>query len=121
MKSSSSFRLRLIFLGLTTSMFFSSALLHASTSSQPQFVYVNDDNGDIAMVEGFQISGDGVLTPVAGSPFSTGFSGSGGGTGYYPTRDLVLQGTSRFLYVAAEGSGELVFFRIDPSTGTLTR
>jgi 6-phosphogluconolactonase (cycloisomerase 2 family) len=56
----------------------------------------------------------GALTPVAGSPFNTGFT-----TGMaFP--DIAVDAASAHLYVASSGDGKVAGFAIDQTTGALT-
>ncbi len=44
-------------------------------TAQPNFIYVNNDTAPNT-VSGFSIASGGVLTPLTGSPYSTGGNGS---------------------------------------------
>ena len=82
----------------------------ASVAMDPsgKFLYVADNAS--AKVAGFQILGTGELTPVAGSPFSTGGSAS---------TSIAVDPSGKFVYVANTGSGDISGFSIDPASGTL--
>lgn len=74
-----------------------------------KFLYVTDfGNGEI---EGFTINAsNGVLTPIAGSPFSTGPAPISGG--------ITIDPQTRFLYLP--DSNGILGYSIDSSTGVLT-
>jgi 6-phosphogluconolactonase len=113
-----------LLLGLAVLLSRKTPAVKASGGSQRQFVYVNDDdfaNPAGNHVEGFDVSPMGAITPVLGSPFSTGGFGSGGGAGYYSMRELAIPPGTNTLYASDEGSGEIVFYHINPSTGALKR
>jgi 6-phosphogluconolactonase (cycloisomerase 2 family) len=113
-----------LLLSLAVSFSVQTPTVKAAGGSQHQFVYINDDNFAARtgnQLEGFSVSPTGGLMPVPGSPFSTGGLGGGGGIGFYSTQDLVIAPAVNALYAADEGSGELVVFHIDPSTGSLRR
>ena len=77
-----------------------------------KFVYVaNFSNNGVGSVSGFTINpATGALTPIAGSPFTTG-------TGpLYVTVDP----TGKFVYVTNGSSTNVSGFSIDPATGALT-
>ncbi len=93
----------------------------AQTGTTPQqFVYVNDDSAGSNKIEGFSVSPAGAATPVPGSPYKTGSEGSGGGLGYYPTREMAIRtGSNPILYVTNDNLGQITYFSINPANGTL--
>jgi hypothetical protein len=56
-------------------------LLPRNVYAQGNFVYTNDEGLFQNTVSGFSVGPDGSLTPVPGSPFATGGTSLGGGTG----------------------------------------
>jgi 6-phosphogluconolactonase len=93
-------------------------------AAQPQFVYANDDiaGTNLNAIEGFSVNAaTGALTPLPGSPFSTGGSGLGGGFVASPKIiSLVLGRAENFLYVSNGGSNNISVFKINPRTGIPT-
>ncbi len=84
-----------------------------------QFVYVNDDINGSNTVEGFKVTTtNGAATALAGSPYSTGGSGIGGG--FYVTPRVAAQHNGGFLYVVNAGSSTISIFSINYSTGVPT-
>ncbi len=79
------------------------------------FVYTNDDVAPNT-VSGFAAAPSGVLTPLPGSPYPTG--GSGTAIGFFAANRIVPVGS--FLYAANDGSGDVSGFSIQPVTGVLT-
>src|SRR3954468_8638927 len=54
----------------------------SATTTHPLFVYVNNNNEGAAKpnsVSGYSVAADGSLTPVPGSPWATGGTGTEGG------------------------------------------
>jgi len=75
-----------------------------------QFLYV--PNGDTT-VSGYLLTrSTGALTPMAGSPFQTGGSGTADGAWADPK--------GRFLFVGSEGTGDVSAYTINQTTGVLT-
>jgi 6-phosphogluconolactonase len=73
-----------------------------------RFLYASSPQGE---VRAYSINqADGLLTEVPGSPFALGGAG----------RELQVEPTGRFLYVANESLGALNAFAIDETTGALT-
>ena len=76
-----------------------------------KFLYISDFEN--AGVDAFTINASGgVLTPVAGSPFSAGSPPGAGG--------IAVDPTTKFLYVTLMNSGEVAGFSINAATGALT-
>ena len=77
-----------------------------------QFVYVANSLSD--NVSAFTIdASSGELTPVIGSPFTTGATGAG-------PLSVAVDPSGQFVYVANSGSASVLAFTIDTSTGALT-
>jgi 6-phosphogluconolactonase (cycloisomerase 2 family) len=95
------------------------AQVNPPLSSRVQYVYVSDDIAGSNLVEGFSVNIDtGVATAIAGSPWSTGGAGLGGG--YYITPRTVLAHYNNHLYVINGGSSTIGIFTINLVTGALT-
>ena len=78
------------------------------------FLYATGEGNNT--VQAFTIDASGTLTPVAGSPFSTGPSGIN-------PMDMVTDPDGRFLYVAnfiGGTGGSISAFTVDPNSGALT-
>src|SRR5262249_5371958 len=91
--------------------------------AQGNFVYINNNPGTVSTpapntVSAFSVSPTGVLTPVPGSPFSTGGTGTGAGV-FAGDRAAICMVGNR-LYVANQGSNNVSGFDINPTTGALT-
>jgi 6-phosphogluconolactonase (cycloisomerase 2 family) len=75
-------------------------------------VYANSTSGNASAIAAFQIDPNtGVLTAVAGSPFSTG----GNGASF-----VRIDASGKFLYVANSITNTIQGFAIDQTTGALT-
>ncbi len=76
-----------------------------------QFAYVSDLGS--GKVLGYIVRADGKLTPIAGSPFSTGKSGS---------TSVAVDPAGRFVYATNQfaGDNDISGFQIDCDTGRLT-
>jgi 6-phosphogluconolactonase len=83
------------------------------------FVYVNNNLPGVNTVSAFTVDANGVLTPVAGSPFATGGSGFGSAA-FFAANRLTVSVVGSFLFVANELSNNISVFSIDPATGILT-
>lgn len=83
------------------------------------FVYVNQNVAGNNSVSAFSVAPDGVLTPVAGSPFGTGGAGTGS-AGFFAGNRLTICTAGGFLFVANELSNNISVFSIDSATGALT-
>jgi 6-phosphogluconolactonase len=79
-------------------------------------VYVNDNTAPINTVAGFDRHADGSLTPIAGSPFAVG--GSGTGHADASQGSLQLSADGRYLLAVDAGSNQISVLRIRPD-GTL--
>jgi 6-phosphogluconolactonase len=94
----------------------------AASPSGPQasavtgHVYVNDNTAPINSVAGFDRHADGSLTPIAGSPFAVG--GSGTGHADASQGSLQLSADGRYLLAVDAGSNQISVLRIKPD-GTL--
>ena len=100
---------------------FGLALLTASVYAQEgkTFVYTDNNPADPNSVSAFRVGRDGTLVMVAGSPFSTGGMGSGGG--FFSSHRITATVVRRnFLYVANDGSDDISAFKIDTDRGGLT-
>jgi 6-phosphogluconolactonase (cycloisomerase 2 family) len=91
--------------------------------AQGDFVYINNNLGVVNLpapntVSAFSVSPGGALTPVSGSPFATGGTGSGAGA-FSGERAAICMVGNR-LYVANQGSSDVSAFNINPTTGVLT-
>lgn len=87
----------------------------AAIDGGERFAYVmNDCSNDVSA---FTLdSSTGSLTPMTGSPFSTGLMQANNG----PNMGVV-DPTGSYLYTANFGEGAVVVFSIDPTTGALTK
>ena len=84
---------------------------HVAVDASERFVYVVNHSEDT--VSGYTIdASSGALTPMAGSPFSTGTS-----TG---PQSIALDPKGRFAYVTNEASGSLTVFTVNATTGALS-
>ena len=84
------------------------------------FLYVSNLNDSEGGISAFAINQqNGSLSPIPGSPFPTGASGS-----YPGPSAMVVSVNSNFLYVALAGTAnannQIVAFSINPTTGSLT-
>lgn len=75
-------------------------------------VYVNDNTSGVNTVAGFDRHGDGSLTPLPGSPFVAGGSGTGASIGSQGA--LQLSGDGRYVLAADAGSNQISVDRILP-------
>lgn len=82
------------------------------------FVYINNNRLGGNTVSAFSVDANGLLTPIAGSPFATG--GSGGGSGFFAANRLTTCIVGNLLFVANEQSNNISVFSINPVTGALT-
>ena len=82
------------------------------------FVYTNNNTAGANTVTAFSVAGNGALTPVAGSPFATG--GTGTGLGFYASNRARTCVVGNQLYITNEGSNSVSGFNINPTTGALT-
>ena len=73
-------------------------------------VYVNDNTAGVNTVAGFDRHPNGSLTPIPGSPFSTG--GAGPGHGIASQGSLQLSPDRRFLLAVDAGSNQVSVLRI---------
>jgi 6-phosphogluconolactonase len=80
-------------------------------------VYVNDNTAGTNSIAGFERHSDGSLTPLDGSPFAAG--GSGTGTIVGSQGALQLSGDGRYLLAVDAGSNQISVLRILPGGGLL--
>ena len=88
----------------------------SGASAGPAFVYaLNQVNGGPNLIYGFRINpSTGALTPISGSPFS---SGGTGGAGAFSEHVAYVKGR---LFVVNQGSSSLSVLAVNPNTGGLT-
>ena len=88
--------------------------LGAVVVSSGRFLYASDiGTGQAATISGFSVnSSTGALTPVPGSPFSTGSNGS--------PFFLVAHPSGKFLYAVLPEANSLTAWSVDSVTGALT-
>jgi 6-phosphogluconolactonase len=82
------------------------------------FIFTDNNTVGPNTVSAYKVGGNGSLTPVPGSPFSTGGLGSGGG--FFASGRITTAVAGKFLYVANDGSDDVSAFSIDQQTGVLT-
>src|SRR5947209_17502888 len=105
--------LRLIPAFLLVLILLSPMALHA----QGNYVYVN--NQDVAnSIAGFAVSSTGSLTPIPGSPYSTG--GIGSTTTCIGLDRITISAPQNLLFVSNSGDQTISVFQINPATGSLT-
>jgi YVTN family beta-propeller protein len=112
-----------LFLGVNDNYFpDNSGSWTASVSSQifaqSTFVYVNNNVNGSNSVSAFSVGGNGALTAVAGSPFATGGSGTGGY--YYASNGIAATVVGNRLYASDSVSNDIAAFTINANTGALT-
>jgi len=103
-------------LGLAAAALLGCALLSSQLHAQSTFVYVNNNTNGANSISAFSASG--ALTPVAGSPFATG--GTGSGRGYYASNGITATVVGNFLYASDPVTNDIAAFSINTSTGVLT-
>lgn len=81
------------------------------------FVYINDNVSGSNTVSAFSVAEDGALSPIAGSPFSTG--GFGGGDFLFAADRATVCAVASRLYVSNSGSNNVSGFDVDSMTGAL--
>ena len=87
----------------------------ASASPVVGHVYVNDNTAGTNTVSGFDRHADGRLTPIAGSPFQAG--GSGTGTGLASQGSIQVSHNGDHLLVADAASNQISVLRIHGDGG----
>jgi 6-phosphogluconolactonase (cycloisomerase 2 family) len=92
------------------------AIAPGSLWAQGNFVYTNNNPAGSNSVSALSAATNGALTPIAGSPFSTGGTGDGGS--FYATVRAVVSG--KLLFVSNAGSADVSVFTIDPTSGALS-
>ena len=91
------------------------AIMMGPSAGRAQYIYVDNDEAPNNTVSALAVGPSGALTPVAGSPFQTGGSGS-----FAPDIGAVnIAITSRHLFAANPVSNNIAAFTIN-SDGTLT-
>ncbi|HKT10940.1 MAG TPA: beta-propeller fold lactonase family protein [Terriglobia bacterium] len=80
------------------------------------FVYTNNDQATANSISAFSVDANGSLSPISGSPFSTG--GAGHGSGLYSASRIVVDGN--FLYASNAGSNNVSAFSIGSGSGVLS-
>src|SRR5438552_13179974 len=75
-------------------------------------LYINDNTAGVNTVAGFDRHADGALTPIDGSPFPVG--GTGTGHGLASQGSLQLSADGRYLLAVDAGSNEISVLRIKP-------
>ncbi len=78
--------------------------------SRGEFVYVNDNTTGTNTVAAFARHPDGRLTPVPGSPFNAG--GSGSGTGLASQGSIQISSDGRYVLAVDAGSNQISVLRI---------
>src|SRR5207342_930317 len=78
--------------------------------AQGTFVYTNNDRSPNT-VSAFSAAANGALSPVAGSPFTTG--GNGGG-GFFAANRITTAVVKNFLYAGNSGSNDVSAFSVNP-------
>lgn len=78
-------------------------------------VYVNDNTAGVNTVAGFTRHGDGSLTPLPGSPFAAGGSGTGSVVGSQGALQLSADG--RYLLAVDAGSNQISVLHVLPGGG----
>src|SRR5262245_61944598 len=78
-------------------------------------VYVNDNSAGTNTIAGFDRHADGTLTPMPGSPFPAGGSGTGVGIGSQGALEESADG--KYLLAVGAGSDEISVLRIGPGGG----
>lgn len=76
-------------------------------------VYVNDNTTGTNSVSGFDRHADGLLTPMAGSPFPAG--GAGTGTGLASQGSIQVSNNGQYLLVVDAGSNQISVLQISAS------
>jgi 6-phosphogluconolactonase (cycloisomerase 2 family) len=111
--------------GLLLGPLFLVALSVTSYAQTNHFVYTNNNADGPNSVSGWMVGAGGALTPVAGSPFSTG--GDGAGTGFFSTVGVQALLVGNYLYATNDGDSvgmggntTVAGFAINPTTGVLT-
>jgi 6-phosphogluconolactonase len=82
------------------------------------FIFTDNNVAGPNTVSAYKVGGNGSLTPVPGSPFSTG--GLGSGVGFFASGRITTSVVGKFLYAANDGSDDVSAFSIDQQTGVLT-
>ena len=85
--------------------------------AQSAFVYTNNDRTPNT-ISAFSAAANGALSPIPGSPFTTGGTGAGGGS--FSSNRITAAVVKNFLFAGNSGSNNVSAFSIDPVTGVLT-
>jgi len=91
------------------------ALLPTGLAAQ-RYVYTNNDLVGQNYVSGYAVAANGTVSPVSGSPFSTGLGQQGSGGGFYAANRIIV--VNNFLYASNSGTNTVSAFTIT-GTGTL--
>ena len=102
--------------GLVLSSF--TLIFFAADLYAQNFVYTDNNNFGPNTVTAFSVAANGALTPVAGSPFATG--GTGTDRGFFASNRARTCVVGSRLYITNEGSDNVSGFNINPTTGALT-
>ena len=92
---------------------FASAPLSAAAATHETHIYVNDNTAGVNTIAAFTENADGSLTPVAGSPFTTGGAGKGAIVGSQGSIQATADG--RFILAVDAGSNKISVLRIRPN------
>jgi 6-phosphogluconolactonase len=82
----------------------------ASAAPTTGHVYVNDNTGGVNTISGFDRHADGTLSPLPGSPFLAG--GSGTGSGLASQGAIQITGDGRYVLAVDAGSNQVSVLRI---------
>ncbi|MBZ5508941.1 MAG: beta-propeller fold lactonase family protein [Acidobacteriia bacterium] len=105
-------------LWLLTALLLAIALLvPAGAQAQGNYVYVNDQTVANS-INAYSVSSTGALTPLAGSPYSTG--GVGLPVTCYGLSRITISSATNLMFVANTGDQTISVFQINPASGALT-
>ena len=93
------------------------ALLPTGLAAQ-RYVYTNNDLATQNSISGYSVDSSGAVSPVSGSPFSTGPGQQGSGGGFYSANRIII--VNNFLYASNSGTNTVSAFSIDINSGTGT-
>jgi hypothetical protein len=97
------------------------AAVPAWADPQPVFLYylTNPDSGANS-IAAFRVNETGNLSPIFGSPFSTGGSGLASVEGSDYAHRIVVSRARNRLFAVNEKEGSIAVFKVSPASGTLT-
>jgi 6-phosphogluconolactonase len=101
-----------VLVGLATAVSALAANGASAASGIVGHLYVNDNTTGVNTVAGFDRHADGTLTPIPGSPFAVG--GTGTGKPAASQGSLQLSADGRYLLAVDSGSNEISVLRIKP-------